>query len=95
MPQHTQRSIAAVSARKFQQFAGSVLKSTGEENCMIKAIPEYWELGNILFGYARAQPIEEVVRVWFRWNRLDEPVFMTTSLFRDKTWSFRKILRHL
>ena len=34
MPQHTQQSIAAVSARKFWQSTGSVLKSTGEENCM-------------------------------------------------------------
>ena len=34
MPQHTQQSIAAVSARKFRQSTSNVLKSTGEENCM-------------------------------------------------------------
>ena len=29
-----QQSSAAVSARKFRQSTGSVLKSRGEENCM-------------------------------------------------------------
>ena len=37
MPQHTQQSIAAVSARKFRQSTGNVLKSTGEEKCMVLA----------------------------------------------------------
>ena len=34
VPWHTQQSIAAVSLRKFQQSTGSVLESTGEENCI-------------------------------------------------------------
>ena len=38
MPQHTQQSIAAVSARKFRQSTGNVLKSTGEGNCMVSAL---------------------------------------------------------
>ena len=35
VPRHKQQSTAAVSARKFWQTTGSVLKSTGEENCMV------------------------------------------------------------
>ena len=43
MPRNTQQSIAAVSARKFRQSTGSVLKSTGEENCMTCMILNHFD----------------------------------------------------
>ena len=41
--QYTQQRIAAGSARKFRHSTGSVLNSTGVENCMVEGCNNLWQ----------------------------------------------------
>ena len=43
VPRYTQQRIAAGSARKFRPSTGSVLKSTGVENCMVEGCDDLWQ----------------------------------------------------